>query len=58
MKNKLNHLKISQLDIATGYFIIKEGINEIDYSDYLYESNVYIIVRYCNLPESIEFKKP
>ena len=46
-------------DIAAGYFILKDDrINEINYSDFLYESKVYIIVRYSNLPESIEFKNP
>ena len=52
-------LKKNSSDIAAGYFIIKDDKkNEISFSDIIYKSNVYIIVRYYNLPESIEFKNP
>ena len=58
-EEQVESLKSKSADIAAGYFIIKDyNINEINYSDYIYESKVYIIVRYSNLPESIEFKNP
>ena len=33
-------------------------INEVTFSDTIYESKVYIVVRYSNLPESMKFKPP
>ena len=52
-------LKSKSADMAAGYFIIKDNkIDEITFSFVLYESKVYIIVSYSNLPESIEFKNP
>ena len=58
-EDQVESLINNSADITAGYFIIKgDKINEIDYTDFLYESKVYIIVRYSNLPESIEFKNP
>ena len=58
-EDQVESLKNKLTDIALGYFIIKDDkINEINYSEFPHESNVYIIVRYYNLPESIEFKNP
>ena len=56
---QIESIKSNSSHIAAGYFIIKDDIiNDINYSDVIYESKVYIIVRYYNLPESIEFKSP
>ena len=58
-EDQIESLINNSSDIAAGYFIIKnDSINDINYSEFLYKSKVYIIVRYSNLPESIEFKYP
>ena len=58
-EDQVESLISNSSDMVAGYFIIKDDkINEINYSDIIYESKVYIIVRYSNLPESIEFKNP
>ena len=58
-EDQVDSLINNSADIAAGYFIIKDDkVNEINYSDFLYESKVYIIVRYSNLPESMEFENP
>ena len=58
-EDQVESLINNSADIAVGYFIIKDDkVNEINYSDFLYESKVYIIVRYSNLPESMEFENP
>ena len=58
-EDQVESLINNSVDIAVGYFIIKDDkVNDINYSDFLYESKVYIIVRYSNLPESMEFENP
>ena len=58
-EEQIESLRSKSADIAAGYFIKKnETIDEIIFSDIIYESKVYIIVRYYNLPESIQFKNP
>ena len=58
-EDQIESLISNSSDMVAGYFIIKDDrINDINYSDIIYESKVYIIVRYSNLPESIEFKNP
>ena len=56
-EEQFESLKNKSADLAAGYFIIRDN-NEINFSNVIYESKVYIIVRYSNLPESIEFKIP
>ena len=58
-EEQVESLKKGTADIAAGYFIIKDGkIDGITFSKNIYKSKVYIIVRYYNLPESIEFNNP
>ena len=58
-EDQVESLKSKSANISAGYFIIKDEIrNEITFSDIIYESKVFIIVRYFNLPESTKFKIP
>ena len=58
-EEQVESLKSKSANISAGYFIIKDNIrNEITFSDIIYKSKVYIIVRYSNLPESTKFKAP
>ena len=47
-------LKKGEADIALGFFVITKD-NEIAFSDVLYSGNINLIVRYANLPESLEW---
>ena len=58
-EEQVESLKSKSANISAGYFIIKDDIkNGIIFSDTIYESKVFMIVRYSNLPESIKFKVP
>ena len=58
-EEQVESLKSKSANISAGYFIIKDDIkNGIIFSDTIYESKVFMIVRYSNLPESIKFKPP
>ena len=39
-----------------GFFVKRED-NTIDMSDVLYSSSINLLVRYCNLPDSIEWSR-
>ena len=47
-------LKKGEADIDLGFFVITKD-NEIAFSDVLYSGNINLIVRYANLPESLEW---
>ena len=58
-EEQVESLKTKSANISAGYFIKKDYIlNEIIFSDILYESKVFMIVRYSNLHESLKFKAP
>ena len=58
-EEQVESLKSKAANISAGYFIIKDDIiNEINFSETIYESKVFMIVRYSNLPESMKFKPP
>ena len=58
-EEQIESLKSREANISAGYFIIKDNIiNGITFSETIYESKVFMIVRYSNLPESMKFKPP
>ena len=52
----IDALKKKNADIALGFFVKRED-NTIDMSDVLYSSSINLLVRYCNLPDSIEWSR-
>ena len=48
-------LKKNKADIALGFFVIKE-YNDISFSNVLYTGNINLVVRYSNLPESVNIE--
>ena len=58
-EEQVESLKSKSANISAGYFIIKDDTkNGFIFSNTIYESKVFMIVRYSNLPESIKFKVP